>query len=100
MIVPFVIGTHISVYCIFNCYIFLTTPAKIIFVSGTVMYMQDAQPRTVIALWKANVEEPKLSLADPYVIIVDTTRSNSAILKTFGFFYFNFGNSFSLDFSS
>ncbi|OAY28103.1 putative E3 ubiquitin-protein ligase XBAT35 [Manihot esculenta] len=32
---------------------------------------QDAQPRTLIALWKANLEEPKFHLSDPSVIIVD-----------------------------
>ncbi|XP_048334247.2 putative E3 ubiquitin-protein ligase XBAT35 isoform X1 [Ziziphus jujuba] len=32
---------------------------------------QDAQPRTVIALWKADLEEPKLHQSDPSVIIVD-----------------------------
>ncbi|XP_059445558.1 putative E3 ubiquitin-protein ligase XBAT35 isoform X2 [Corylus avellana] len=31
--------------------------------------LQDAQPRTVIALWKANLEEPKLHQSDPSVII-------------------------------
>lgn len=35
--------------------------------------MQDAQPRTVIALWKANLEEPKLHQADPSVTIADPT---------------------------
>ncbi|GAV85348.1 Ank_2 domain-containing protein/zf-C3HC4_3 domain-containing protein [Cephalotus follicularis] len=33
--------------------------------------MQDAQPRMVIALWKANLEEPKFNQTDPSVIIVD-----------------------------
>ncbi|KAK9991802.1 hypothetical protein SO802_026787 [Lithocarpus litseifolius] len=35
--------------------------------------LQDAQPRTVIALWKANLEEPKLHQSDPSVIIQDTS---------------------------
>ncbi|GMI69933.1 XB3 ortholog 5 in Arabidopsis thaliana [Hibiscus trionum] len=35
--------------------------------------LQDAQPRTVISLWKANLEEPKLKLADPSVAIVDNS---------------------------
>ncbi|KAF7807087.1 putative E3 ubiquitin-protein ligase XBAT35 [Senna tora] len=35
--------------------------------------LQDAQPRTVIALWKANLEEPKLHQSDPSVTIVDTS---------------------------
>ncbi|KAM1624360.1 hypothetical protein FF1_022417 [Malus domestica] len=33
--------------------------------------MQDAKPRTVIALWKVNLEEPKLHLSDPSVVIHD-----------------------------
>ncbi|KAG8658559.1 putative E3 ubiquitin-protein ligase XBAT35 isoform X2 [Manihot esculenta] len=32
---------------------------------------QDAQPRTLIALWKANLEEPKLHHCDTSVMIVD-----------------------------
>ncbi|XP_028791925.1 putative E3 ubiquitin-protein ligase XBAT35 [Neltuma alba] len=35
--------------------------------------MQDAQPRTVIALWKANLDEPKLHQSDPSVTIADLT---------------------------
>ncbi|KAI4318038.1 hypothetical protein L6164_025848 [Bauhinia variegata] len=35
--------------------------------------LQDAQPRTVIALWKANLEEPKLHQSDPSVTIVDNS---------------------------
>lgn len=37
---------------------------------------QDAQPRTIIALWKANMEEPNFSQPDPTVIITDSTSSN------------------------
>ncbi|TKY51924.1 putative E3 ubiquitin-protein ligase XBAT35 [Spatholobus suberectus] len=33
--------------------------------------LQDAQPRTIIALWKANLQEPKLHQSDPSVTIVD-----------------------------
>ncbi|XP_050374387.1 putative E3 ubiquitin-protein ligase XBAT34 isoform X2 [Argentina anserina] len=33
--------------------------------------LQDAQPRTVIGLWKVNLEEPKSHLSDPSVIIHD-----------------------------
>lgn len=40
------------------------------------MNKQDAQPRTIIALWKANLEEPKLNQADPSVIISDISNSN------------------------
>ncbi|KAJ9182288.1 hypothetical protein P3X46_006300 [Hevea brasiliensis] len=32
---------------------------------------QDAQPRTLTALWKANLEEPKFHHSDPSVVIVD-----------------------------
>lgn len=35
--------------------------------------LQDAQPRTIIALWKANMEEPNFSQPDPTVIITDST---------------------------
>lgn len=41
---------------------------------------QDAQPRTVIALWKANLEEPKIHQSDPSVIIQDTSTSNFSLL--------------------
>ncbi|GLU08181.1 hypothetical protein SLE2022_251050 [Rubroshorea leprosula] len=34
---------------------------------------QDAQPRTVIALWKATLEEPKPNQPDPSVIILDNS---------------------------
>ncbi|XP_058209392.1 putative E3 ubiquitin-protein ligase XBAT35 isoform X1 [Rhododendron vialii] len=33
--------------------------------------LQDSQPRTLIALWKANMEEPKFNQPDPTVIISD-----------------------------
>ncbi|XWS53808.1 hypothetical protein CRYUN_Cryun10bG0031900 [Craigia yunnanensis] len=35
--------------------------------------LQDAQPRTVIALWKANLEEPKLNQPDPSVAVLDNS---------------------------
>ncbi|KAF8015851.1 hypothetical protein BT93_H1410 [Corymbia citriodora subsp. variegata] len=35
--------------------------------------MQDAQPRAVVALWKANLEEPKFHHSDSSVTIVDNT---------------------------
>ncbi|XP_031271051.1 putative E3 ubiquitin-protein ligase XBAT34 isoform X2 [Pistacia vera] len=41
--------------------------------------LQDPQPRTVIALWKANLEGPKFHQSDPSVIIVD--NSNKTRLK-------------------
>lgn len=33
--------------------------------------LEDSQPRTLIALWKANMEEPKFNQRDPTVIISD-----------------------------
>ena len=33
--------------------------------------LQDARPRTIVALWKANLEEPKLHQSDPSVTISD-----------------------------
>ncbi|XP_057476162.1 putative E3 ubiquitin-protein ligase XBAT35 [Actinidia eriantha] len=36
--------------------------------------LQDAQPRTLIALWKANLEEPKFNQPDPAVIISDISN--------------------------
>ncbi|CAN0904689.1 Putative E3 ubiquitin-protein ligase XBAT35 [Linum grandiflorum] len=35
---------------------------------------QVAQPRTVISLWKANLEDPKLQQADPSITIVDNSN--------------------------
>lgn len=35
---------------------------------------QDALPRTIVPLWKANLEEPDLNQADPVVIISDISR--------------------------
>lgn len=45
------------------------------------MNEQDARPRNVVALWKANLEEPKFNLADPSVVIVDSTTSNFLLTK-------------------
>ncbi|KAK4732577.1 hypothetical protein R3W88_025565 [Solanum pinnatisectum] len=36
--------------------------------------VQDAQPRTIVALWKANMEEPNFSLPDSAVIISDISN--------------------------
>lgn len=36
--------------------------------------LQVSQPRTVLALWKAQIEEPKFNLADPALIIVETAK--------------------------
>lgn len=40
---------------------------------------QDAQPRTTIALWKANLEEPKNNQADSSVVISDTSNKKSLL---------------------
>lgn len=37
---------------------------------------QDAQPRTIVALWKANMEEPNFGQPDSAVIISDISNSN------------------------
>ncbi|KAJ0966494.1 hypothetical protein J5N97_023411 [Dioscorea zingiberensis] len=43
--------------------------------------MQAAQPRTLIALWKVQIEEPKFSQADPALLIVDkATKSRYKFL--------------------
>ncbi|XVF62846.1 hypothetical protein PTKIN_Ptkin09bG0041300 [Pterospermum kingtungense] len=49
----------------------LTKPYKL----ELAMYssLQDARPRTVIALWKANLEEPKFNQPDPSVSILDNS---------------------------
>ncbi|KAE8667985.1 putative E3 ubiquitin-protein ligase XBAT35 [Hibiscus syriacus] len=51
-----------------------TTPLKL----GLAIYsiLQDAQPRTVIPLWKANLEEPKPNQPDPSATIVDNSSSS------------------------
>ncbi|KAK6161246.1 hypothetical protein DH2020_004627 [Rehmannia glutinosa] len=36
---------------------------------------QDAQPRTIVPLWKANLEEPNFNQPDPAAIISDVSRS-------------------------
>ncbi|KAL8484606.1 hypothetical protein ACS0TY_027054 [Phlomoides rotata] len=35
---------------------------------------QDAQPRTIVPLWKANLEEPNFNQPDPVAIIADVSR--------------------------
>ncbi|KAL3828254.1 hypothetical protein ACJIZ3_017056 [Penstemon smallii] len=37
---------------------------------------QDAQPRLIIPLWKANLEEPNFNQPDPAAIIADISKSN------------------------
>ncbi|KAG6766233.1 hypothetical protein POTOM_030304 [Populus tomentosa] len=38
--------------------------------------LQDAQPRTIVALWKANLEEMKFHHSDPSVMIVDNSTTS------------------------
>lgn len=45
--------------------------------AGTIDVLQDSQPRSVIALWKANLEQPKFYHTDTSVIIVDSSNSTS-----------------------
>ncbi|RVW33392.1 hypothetical protein CK203_094253 [Vitis vinifera] len=52
------------------------------------MHEQDAQPRTTIALWKANMDEAKFEDPDPAVIILDNSTSNILMLKYFDCFSF------------
>ncbi|KAJ9700705.1 hypothetical protein PVL29_006162 [Vitis rotundifolia] len=42
--------------------------------------LQDAQPRTTIALWKANMDEPKFEDPDPAVIILDNSTKTQVKL--------------------
>lgn len=49
---------------------------RLMFLNDTMLNEQDALPRAVIALWKANLEEPKSHQSDPSVIIVDNSISN------------------------
>ena len=42
---------------------------------------QDAQPRTVIALWKAKIVEPKFQQMDPALSIFDQSTSNFLPMK-------------------
>jgi hypothetical protein len=37
--------------------------------------LQASKPRAVVKLWKAQIEEPKLNLADPSIIIFDKGTS-------------------------
>jgi len=43
---------------------------------------QDVKPRTIIALWKANLEEPKFYRSDPTVMIADNSTSNFSMMIT------------------
>ena len=47
------------------------------------IYEQDAQPCTVIALGNVNIEEPKFHQSDPALIIFDKSNSNYLFLKLF-----------------
>lgn len=44
-----------------------------------VLYDQDAQPRSIVALWKANLDE-NFNQNDPTVIVSDASTSNSLLL--------------------
>jgi len=37
--------------------------------------LQASKPRAVVKLWKSQIEEPKLNLADPSIIIFDKGTS-------------------------
>ncbi|KAG8477784.1 hypothetical protein CXB51_027743 [Gossypium anomalum] len=51
--------------------------------------LQDAQPQTVIALWKAKIEEPKFHKSDPALVIFDQTTSNFYSRTYCPFFFFS-----------
>ena len=59
--------------------------ATVIYLFQTVILIneQTAQPRTVIALWKAKIEEPKFQQKDPELIIFDQPTSNFLPMKLF-----------------
>lgn len=48
--------------------------------SSTVFFMnkQDAKPRALIALWKANMDEPNFNQPDPAVVISSSKSNFSA----------------------
>lgn len=46
------------------------------FLNSYMLYDQDAQPRLIIPLWKANLEEPNFNLTDPAAIVSDIASSN------------------------
>lgn len=55
--------------------------------NATIVNGQDAQPRTVIALWKANLEEPKTNQSDPTVTILENHTSNCLMLEKLLLFF-------------
>ncbi|XP_019432759.1 PREDICTED: putative E3 ubiquitin-protein ligase XBAT34 isoform X2 [Lupinus angustifolius] len=57
----------------------LTRPYKLELVIYSTM--QDARPRTIIALWKANLEEPNLRQSDPTVTIVATSTTTKTRIR-------------------
>ncbi|CAL0316700.1 unnamed protein product [Lupinus luteus] len=57
----------------------LTRPYKLELVIYSTL--QDARPRTIIALWKANLEEPNLRQSDPTVTIVATSTTTKTRIK-------------------
>ncbi|KAK6929768.1 Ankyrin repeat, partial [Dillenia turbinata] len=72
----------VSPCCSHNCWkpfklklaIYASFQVKI--VNLLLLHAQDAQPQTVVALWKANMEEPKLNQPDPTVIILDNSTKS------------------------
>lgn len=57
--------------------------------NATIVNGQDAQPRTVIALWKSNLEEPKSNQSDPSVTIFENFSSNCLMLDKLHNFFFS-----------
>ncbi|XVF80995.1 hypothetical protein PTKIN_Ptkin15bG0121100 [Pterospermum kingtungense] len=47
--------------------------------------LQDAQPRTLVPLWKVKIEEPKFHQPDPSLAIFDQSTSNFQQLNLFSF---------------
>jgi len=47
----------------------------IIFYISFLDELQASKPRAVVKLWKCKIEEPKLNLADPSIIIFDKGTS-------------------------
>lgn len=72
--------TH-SLYVYRNCLSLSYATPIYLFQTVILIIEQDAQPRTVIALWKAKIEEPKFQQKDPAVIILDQPTSNFLPMK-------------------
>lgn len=75
----------IVLFCVLRCCILLLLKlvdlkCHVLRSETLLMSEQDARPRTIIALWKADLEEPKLHQNDCSVMIVDNSPSNFLIL--------------------